>query len=63
MPDDNEWLFGVLAAVVALIGLFLAALAQDLGMNLFGWGLTIFGVSFAYWAIKRHFDRKEAAGS
>lgn len=61
MPEDNEWLFGVLAAVVALIGLFLAGLARDLGMSLFGWGLLVFGVLFTYWSIKRHFDKQEQA--
>jgi len=61
MPEDNEWLFGVLAAVVALIGLFLAGLARDLGMSLFGWGLLVFGVLYTYWSIKRHFDKQEQA--
>jgi len=61
MPEDNEWLFGVLAAVVALIGLFLAGLARDLGMSMFGWGLLVFGVLFTYWSIKRHFDKQEQA--
>lgn len=60
MPEDNEWFFGLLAAVVALVGLFVAALAHDLGMTLFGWGLLVFGVLFTFWSIKRSFDKAEA---
>jgi hypothetical protein len=43
-------------AVLALVGLFLAAAAQDVGITIFGWGLVLFGVLNAYRTIGAHFD-------
>lgn len=51
--------FLVLYAVIAMVGLFLAAAARDLGITIFGWGLVAFGVLNAFNAIKVHFDEKE----
>ncbi|MBM3556784.1 MAG: hypothetical protein FJX47_14670 [Alphaproteobacteria bacterium] len=50
---------GVLAAIVALVGLVLTAKAGDGGMIVFGFGLLVFGVGFVYWTIKRGFDRAD----
>ena len=51
--------FLVFYAVIALVGLFLAAAARDVGMTIFGWGLVAFGVLNTFNAIKVHFDEKE----
>lgn len=51
--------FLVFYAVIAMVGLFLAAAARDLGITIFGWGLLAFGVLNAFNAIKVHFDEKE----
>ncbi|HWT09601.1 MAG TPA: hypothetical protein VN329_10570 [Roseomonas sp.] len=51
--------FLVTYAVLALLGLFLAAAARDVGIAIFGWGLVLFGVLNAFNAIKVHFDEQE----
>jgi hypothetical protein len=42
-------------AVLALVGLFLAAAAKDAGITIFAWGLVLFGVLNAYRTIGAHF--------
>jgi len=51
--------FGVFAALLALLGAFLAANAIDIGMMTFGFGLLIFGVWLIFWLIKDHWDELE----
>ncbi len=51
--------FLVSYGVLALVGLFLAAAARDIGISIFGWGLVLFGVLNAFNAIKVHFDEQE----
>jgi len=48
--------FLVFYGVLALLGLFLAAAAQDVGISIFGWGLVLFGVLNAYRTIGAHYD-------
>lgn len=48
--------FLVLYVLSALVGLFMASAAQDVGITLFGWGLVLFGVLNAYRTIGSHFD-------
>lgn len=48
--------FLVFYALLALIGLFLAAAALDVGISIFAWGLILFGVLNAYRTIGAHFD-------
>ncbi|MBP0464730.1 hypothetical protein J5Y09_12490 [Roseomonas sp. PWR1] len=43
-------------AVLALLGLFLAAAAQDAGITIFAWGLILFGVLNAYRTIGAHYS-------
>jgi hypothetical protein len=43
-------------AVLALVGLFLAAAAKDAGITIFAWGLVLFGVLNAYRTIGVHYD-------
>jgi len=54
-------IFGVLAAVLGLAGLFLAAKAQDGGISLFGTLLFLFAVLFDFWLLKRYYDARDAA--
>lgn len=48
--------FMVSYVLLALLGLFMAAAAQDIGITIFGWGLVLFGVLNAYRTIGAHFD-------
>jgi hypothetical protein len=52
--------FLVTYLALALLGLFMAAAARDIGISIFGWGLLLFGVLSAFNAIKAHFDEIEA---
>ena len=49
-----------LYGLLALLGLFTAAKAQDIGMSIFGFGLIGFGVLCIFNTIKSHFDQAEA---
>jgi len=51
--------FMVAYGVIALLGLFLAAAARDVGITIFGWGLVAFGVLNAFNSIKAHYDEAE----
>jgi hypothetical protein len=48
-------------AVIALVGLFLAAAAKDAPIAIFAWGLVLFGVLNAYRTIGVHFDESHKA--
>lgn len=48
--------FMVFYVLLALLGLFMAAAAQDVGITIFAWGLVLFGVLNAYRTIGAHFD-------
>jgi hypothetical protein len=45
--------------LLALIGLFAAAAAKDVGMSIFGWGMILFGVLNAYRTIGAHYSERE----
>jgi len=60
MDHISEWIFGLLAAALAFVGLVLWAGAHGFPMAWFGCGLTFFGVAFDFFLLKRHFDRLEA---
>lgn len=53
--------FLVFHALLAFIGLLALAAARDVGMTIFGTGLLLFGLVFAFAKIKAHFDRLDAA--
>jgi hypothetical protein len=55
----GKFFFIALSAIIALVGLAAAAAATDY-LQLFGFGLFLFGVLFAYSTVKRHFDEKQA---
>lgn len=48
--------FIALYGLLALLGLFAAAKAQDIGMSIFGFGLIGFGLLCVFHSIKSHFD-------
>jgi hypothetical protein len=48
--------FIALSAILAVLGLAALSAAQDIGLTLFGGGLFFFGVVFALFLVKRHFD-------
>jgi hypothetical protein len=48
------------ATLLALLGLVLAAGAEDHGIFTFGMGLVVFGALFDFFLLKRHFDEAES---
>jgi hypothetical protein len=52
--------FLIFYGVLALVGLFLAAAAKDVGITIFAWGLLLFGVLNAYRTIGAHFSEASA---
>jgi Zn-dependent membrane protease YugP len=57
----TDWILGLVMAVLAVLGLVLAANAYDTGMYTFGLGLFAFGIFFDFWLVKKSFDAKERA--
>jgi len=57
MEKMSIWLTGVVMAILAILGLKLAAEAHDLGMSIFGSGLFLFGVLFVFGLLKNFADR------
>lgn len=53
--------FMVLSALVALTGLFTIATAVQTPLYAFGIALFLFGIGFAFFLVKRHFDEADAA--
>lgn len=50
------WLLGAVSVVIAMLGLFLASRAVDVGFSVFGYLLFLFGVLFVFALIKRGSD-------
>ena len=57
MDNAMSVAIGVLMAIVALLGLFLASRSVDTGIELFGLSLFLFGTGLNFWLIKRYYDR------
>lgn len=55
-----RWFFIAFSALIALVGLLTAAASHGY-LQVFGFGLMLFGIAFAFGCIKRHFDEVEAA--
>lgn len=51
--------FIVFGAILAVIGLAAISVAEEAGLMLFGYGLFGFGVFFALFLVKRHFDHQD----
>lgn len=50
----------IACGLIALIGLFAAGHAVDIGMTVFGFILTVFGVGMIFLYMKQHFDAADA---
>lgn len=53
------YVLGVFLAALGILGLALAANAEDVMMAIFGQALFIFAVVFDFGLVKRHFDELE----
>ncbi|MCK8784766.1 hypothetical protein M0638_10265 [Roseomonas sp. NAR14] len=53
--------FLILSGLLALVGFSAAGSAVELGLSLFGFLLLAFGLGFAFFTIKHHYDMAEAA--
>jgi len=53
--------FLVLSAIVAITGLAAVAAATQTALSVFGVALFAFGVGFAFFLAKRHFDEADSA--
>jgi hypothetical protein len=53
--------FTVFGAILAIIGLAAVSAAEEFGLMLFGYGLFAFGVLFALFLVKRHFDHADGS--
>ena len=53
--------FIVVGVICALLGLTAISASQELGLTLFGYGLFGFGVLFALFLVKRHFDHADGS--
>ncbi|WP_237213786.1 hypothetical protein [Falsiroseomonas oryziterrae] len=51
--------FMVMGAILAVLGLGAISASEELGLTLFGYGLFGFGVLFALFLLKRHFDHQD----
>lgn len=60
MSELGTYLTAILATIFAVLGIFLAAFAEDGGMYLFGISLAIFGILFDFFLMKKHFDAADA---
>jgi hypothetical protein len=56
----SHWILGIMSGLFALIGLFLASGARDAGITIFGLGLFVSGILFAWWMIKTAYDEAES---
>ena len=59
--NASQVFFLVLYCVLALIGLFMAGVAVDFPITLFGLSLVGFGLLCALGIIRRHYDALDAA--
>mgnify|MGYP000526492068 CR=1 FL=1 len=50
----GEWIFGVVMALLSIVGLFMASRAHDAVLESAGFLLTAFGLAFIFWLIARN---------
>ena len=50
----GAWIFGVVMALLSLVGLFIASRAHDAMMYAVGFLLTAFGLAFIFWLIAKN---------
>jgi membrane protein YdbS with pleckstrin-like domain len=51
--------FLIVSAILALLGLYVASAATVTSFAVFGFALFAFGVFFALFLVKRHFDHQD----
>jgi pyruvate dehydrogenase complex dehydrogenase (E1) component len=51
--------FLAVSVIVALLGLYVASAATATSFAIFGFALMLFGVFFALFLVKRHFDHAD----
>ena len=59
MGREARWFFGALMGVLALVGLVLAAYAQDKGIYYAGLALSVCATLYIFLMIKRAYDRPD----
>jgi hypothetical protein len=59
MQGTAKWCAGAFVGILGVIGLFLAARAEDNGIHLFGLAVAAFAVLYIFALIKRSFDAVE----
>ncbi len=50
----GTWIFGVLMAVLSMVGLFIASRAHDPMLSVVGFLLVGFGLAFIFWLIAKN---------
>ena len=50
----GTWIFGVIMALLSLVGLFVASRAHDQMMTTVGFLLVAFGLGFIFWLIAKN---------
>lgn len=50
----GTWIFGVVMALLSMVGLFIASRAHDAMMSTVGFLLVAFGLAFIFWLIAKH---------
>lgn len=53
------WIFSIVAAAFGLLGLFLAARGEDVGMQTFGFGLMGFAIVYIFTTLRDQFNQAE----
>jgi hypothetical protein len=50
----GTWIFGIVMALISIIGLFLASRAHEQMMSTVGFALAAFGLGFIFWLIAKN---------
>lgn len=53
------WIFSIVAAAFGLLGLFLAARGEDVGIQTFGFGLIGFAIVYIFTTLRDQFNQAE----
>ena len=50
----GNWVFGVVMALLSMVGLFIASRAHDQMLSVVGFLLVAFGLAFIFWLIAKN---------
>lgn len=59
----SDIVVGTMMGLFGMLGLVMAANAQDTEIYIFGMGLALFGAAFIFGLVRRHYDEQEAAAA